>query len=150
MKNFVFLGTVALLAACGSKPEPVAAPTETVGPVSTVAAEDAAGATTDGASDGAMTVADAGKLKTGLFDFRMGDGRTGTTEITPDGAFTMRDDKGKVLSKGTVAMKDGKTCFTPDGGKEECHQDGSVAADGSFEVTTPDGKIGKVTPHKAK
>ena len=142
MKKFVILGAVALLAACGSKTEPAADAGAT-----TAAMGDASAPAMGDASAPAMAAA---ALKPGSFDTVAPDGKKGVTTILADGTFVDRDANGKVTGKGKVAMKAGKTCFTPEKGAEECYTDGTPAADGSFEATSADGKVTKVAPHKKK
>ena len=45
---------------------------------------------------------------------------------------------GALTESGKWAVKDNKTCFTPEGGKERCAADGPVGADGTF-TETPEG-----------
>lgn len=148
MKKFVILGAVALLAACGSKPEPAATPTDAMGAASAPAMGAASGGAMGDASGGAIGAA--ATLKTGVFDYVSANGSKGTTVIMADGKYVDRDDKGKVQEKGTAAMKDGKTCFTPEKGAEHCYTDSAPDADGNFTATAADGKVTKVSAHKKK
>jgi hypothetical protein len=142
MKKFVILGAAALLAACGSKTEPAAdssAAPAAMGEASTAAMGDA--------SAPAMA---AEAPKAGSYDTVAPDGKKGVTTIMADGTFVDRTAEGKVTTKGKMAMKDGKTCFTDDKGKEDCFTDSAPTADGSFDATGADGKVTKVSPHKKK
>lgn len=147
MKKLIVLGAVALLAACGSKSEPSATQTDAMG----AASAPAMGA----ASDGAMGAATGGAMaaaapKAGVYDYTSPDGKKGATAIMADGKYVDRDDKGKVIDKGTVAMKDGKTCFSPEKGAERCFTDSTPDADGNFTATDADGKVTKVSMHRKK
>ena len=142
MKKFVILGAVALLSACGSKTQPAADASAT-----SAAMGDASGPALGDASAPAMA---ATAPKPGSYDVTAPDGKKSVTTIMADGTFVDRDAAGKVTEKGKVAMKDGKTCFTPEKGAEECYTDGTPAADGSFDATSADGKVTKVAPHKKK
>ena len=142
MKKFVILGAVALLAACGSKTEPAADTSATP-----AAMGDASAPAMGDASAPAMVAA---APKPGSYDVTDPAGKKSVTTIMADGTFVDRDTAGKVTSKGKVAMKDGKTCFTDEKAVETCYTDGKPAADGSFDATSADGKVTKVSPHKKK
>src|SRR4249920_2797950 len=133
MKKFVILGAVALLAACGSKTEPAA----------DVSASPAAAM-----GDASAPAMAADSAKPGSYDTVAPDGKKGVTTLMADGTYVDRDASGKVLAKGKQAMKDGKRCFTPEKGAEECYTESAAAADGSFDATGADGKVTKVSPHK--
>ena len=132
MKKFALFAGIALLASCGSK-EP--APDAT-------ASADASMPMDAGASP-----MPAASSTPGSYDVTLSDGTKRVTTLMADGTYVDRDSKDKVVEKGTMAMKDGKTCFTPEGGKEECFTESAHAADGSFTATGADGKTSQVTPH---
>ena len=135
MKKFALLVGVALLASCGAKQD-AAAP-------DAMASADATMPMDAGAAPAAAPTP-------GSYDVTMPDGTARVTTLMADGTYIDRDSKDKVVEKGTMAMKDGKTCFTPTGGKEECMTDSAIAADGSFTSTSADGKVTKVKPHVKK
>ena len=132
MNKLALLAGVALLASCGSKTEPAPdamATADTTMPMDAGASPAATGPTA------------------GSYDVTGPDGSKSVTTIMADGTYVDRDAKDKVIEKGMVAMKDGKTCFTPEGKTETCYTDGAVAADGSFKATAADGKVTQVKPH---
>ena len=133
MKNLALLVGVALLASCGAKKE-AAAP-------DAMASADATMPMDAGASPAATGPT------AGSYDVTGPDGSKSVTTIMADGTYVDRDAKDKVIEKGMVARKDGKTCFTPAGKTETCYTDGAVAADGSFTATAADGKVTQVKPH---
>ncbi len=127
MKKFVIVASIALLAACGSKPE---------------AAADAA------ASDvAAATPATVYTPAPGTYDVTPPGGTTSTNTLMADGAFVRRDAKGAVTDNGKWAVRDGKTCFMPETGPEECYTDSKPAADGSFTATDANGAVMQIKPH---
>jgi len=126
MKKFVIVASIALLAACGAKKDTTAEPA-----VSESAIETAAAAPTP---------------TPGIYDVTAPDGKKSTTELMADGLYADKDAAGKVLAKGTWAMKDGKTCFMPEGKPDECYTESARAADGSFTATDAKGVTVKVTP----
>ena len=133
MKKLILLASCALLASClGKKPD--AEETTAAAAPATEAAAPAAAA--PAAAPGA-----------GSYDVTNPDGTKGVTTIMADGSYVDRDSNDKVVAKGKMAMKDGKTCFTPEGGKEECFTDSTPGADGSFTATGADGKVTQVKPH---
>jgi hypothetical protein len=142
MKKLLVLGAVALLSACGSKVVPSADTT-----TAPAAMGDASAPAMGDASAPAMAAAGP---KPGSYDTVAPDGKKGVTTIMADGTFVDRTVEGKVTAKGKMAMKDGKTCFTDEKGKEDCFTDSTPGADGSFEATGADGKVTKVSPHKKK
>ena len=75
----------------------------------------------------------------GTYDVVMKDGSKGKTTLNADGTYTDVDAKGKE-TKGTWAVKDGKTCFTPDGKTAECYTESAPGADGSFTATSAKGE----------
>jgi hypothetical protein len=82
----------------------------------------------------------------GTYDVAMKDGSKGKTTLNADGTYTDVDSNGKE-TKGTWAVKDGKTCFTPTGKTAECYTESAVGADGSFTATSAKGET--VTVKKA-
>ena len=71
------------------------------------------------------------------------------TLTTTDGTFSDTDPAG-VATTGTFALKDGKTCFDPEGdAPEACWTDGEPDAAGVFTATAPDGTVVTVTPRAA-
>lgn len=132
MKAFALLAGVAMLAACGQKQE--------------AAAPDAA-ATEAMPVDAAATPAAAMTTTAGSYDVSGPDGKTYVDTLMDDGTYVERDAGGKVTEKGKWAVKDGKTCFTPEGKSESCYSESARAADGSFTATGADGKETKVKPH---
>ena len=130
MKRFAVIGCIALLAACGAKTDTAAEP----------AASDSAMAA-DTASVAAVETPTAG-----TYDVTNPDGSKGTTTLNADGTYVDHDAAGKEMAKGKYAMKDGKTCFMPDGGKEDCYTESTRAADGSFTATDAKGAVTKVKP----
>ena len=147
MKKLVIFGAVALLAACGSKQEPAADASATPDAMASAPAMGDASAPAADASGAAMAPA---AVKPGVYDYASPGGKKGVMSIMADGMYVDRDDAGKVLDKGKVAAKDGKTCFSPEKGDERCYTDGTPAADGSFDATGADGKVTHVMPHKKK
>ena len=133
MKAFALLAGVAMLASCGSKTDeaPAGAATEEAMPADA------------GSPAAEMTPA------AGSYDVTSPDGKMSVDTLMDDGTYVSRDEAGKVTEKGKWAVKDGKTCFTPEGQAETCFTEGARAADGSFEATGPDGKVTKVKPHAA-
>ena len=137
MKKFVLLASVALVASCGSKTEtPEATATDESMPAEVTAS--GTGATT---ANGAAP---------GSYDVTAPDGTQMVSTLMADGTYVDRDTAGKVTEKGTWAVRDGKTCFDPEGDEAEiCYTEGAQNADGSFDATGPDGKVTKVKPHAA-
>jgi hypothetical protein len=132
MKKFVLLAGVALLAACSQK-EDAAAPEAAATEAMPMDAGTASAAVADGIQPGKYDVVDP-------------DGKAMVTEVMADGTYQDWTD-GKVTEKGTVAVKDGKTCFDPEGDEgETCFADSTPAADGSFTATGPKGEVFKVKP----
>lgn len=125
MKKFAVLAGFALLAACGGQTDTPA---------------DTASAETD-----AATVAAAPSPTPGAYDVTNPDGTKGVTTLAADGTYEDRDAAGKVI-KGKWVVKDGKTCFTPDGDAEECFTESTHAADGSFTATDAKGAAVQVKP----
>ena len=133
MKKLAIIAGIALLASCGDRDQaaaPEAAASDTM-PV-----------------DAAATPAAAMAPAPGSYDVTGPDGTKLVATLMEDGTYVDRDAAGKVLEKGTWAVKDGKTCFDAEGDQAEvCYTDGARAADGSFDATGPDGKVTKVKPH---
>jgi len=141
MKKLALLAGVALLASCGSKQEaaPEAAASDTM-PIDVSAGTSA---TTAAAAPGTTANGSAA----GSYDVTGPDGKQTVDTLMADGTYVTRDTADKVVDKGTWTVKDGKTCFTPEGKSETCYTEGARAADGSFDATGPDGKVTKVKPH---
>ena len=131
MKKLILLAGIATLCACSSQ-EPAAEET---------AAAEAPAAEVAAAPAAAETPA------AGSYDVTNPDGSKGITTLMADGSYVDRDAADKVVAKGTWAMKDGKTCFTPEGKPDECYTESARAADGSFTATGADGKVTQVKPH---
>ena len=135
MKTFALLAGVALLAACSQKTDTTDAD---------AAASEAAAMPADVTATGPAT---ANGATPGSYDVTYADGSTSVDTLMADGTYVSRDANDKVTEKGMWAVKDGKTCFTPEGKTETCFSEGARAADGSFDATGPDGKVTKVKPH---
>lgn len=131
MKKFVVLAGVALLAACGSQQEAAApeAAASDAAPAAPAAAAPATGPTP------------------GSYDVTTPEGGKEVTTLMADSTYVTRDAGDKVIDKGKWAMKDGKTCFMPETGGENCFTDSAPAADGSFTATDAEGKVTQVKPH---
>ena len=129
MKKFVIAAGFALLAACGTKEAAPADP----------AASETAAATTAAAPAPSPTA--------GSYDVTNPDGTKGVTTLMADGTYVDRDASDKVSAKGSWVVKDGKTCFTPEGKTEDCYTEGARAADGSFTATDAKGAVTQVKPH---
>jgi hypothetical protein len=136
MKVINALAGLALLAACGERQE-AAAPEDAATEAMPVEVQTAAGE----ATTAAMQSVPAGK-----YDVTMPDGSKMVTEVRADGSY--QDWQGdKVVEKGTVAMKGGKTCFDPEGAAAEtCFTDGPTGADGSWTATSDKGEKVTVKP----
>ncbi len=132
MKKFALLAAVAVLtAACSQEAEEVEVVDETVAEAPAAAPD--------------MTAAEAA----GTYDVQYPDGTMGETTINADGSFVAKDGQG-VESTGTWAMKDGKSCFDPEGDAvEACWTDSEPDASGVFTATAPDGTVVTVTPRAA-
>lgn len=133
MNKLVLLAGVALLASCGAKEE--AAPPE-------VAASDTV------PIDVGTTAAPVASVTPGSYEFKDPAGKLLIDTLAEDGTYVERDEAGKVVENGKWSVKDGKTCFAPDGKDEMCFTESARAADGSFTATAPDGSTTKVAPHK--
>ena len=131
MKRLALLAGVALLAACGARDE---------------AAEPEAAATEAAPAEAAAPMTTANGAAPGSYDVTNPDGTKSVDTLMADGTYVSRDTADKVTDKGTWTVKDGKTCFTPEGKTEECYTESPRAADGSFEATGADGKVTKVVP----
>jgi len=101
-------------------------------------------ATTSNAAAPAMVTANGSGP--GTYDVTQKNGDKGQTTLNADGTYVDKDSKGKEV-KGTWAVKDGKTCFTPTGQSEECYTESPVGDDGSFTATSSKGET--VTVKKA-
>ena len=128
MRRLMIIASVAALAAC-SKPAEEA-------PVATEAAASAA-----------ATPAAVFTPTPGTYDVTPPGGTTSTNTLMADGVFVRRDAKGTVTAKGKWAVRDGKTCFVPEKGAEECYTDSMPAADGSFTATDANGVVMQIKPH---
>lgn len=127
MKKLILIAGIAALAACSAKEDAAEAPAAEA-PAAEVAAAPAEGP------------------KPGKYEATMPDGKVLVTEIMAGGAYQDWDGD-KVVEKGAFAMKDGKTCFDPEGDAAEvCWTDGEPAADGSFTSTNAKGEVVKVKP----
>lgn len=124
MRKIAIAASLIVLAACSKSEAPAPAPSS------------------EAASEAAMA---APTPTAGSYDVTAPDGSKGTTVLNADGTYTDTDSKGKVV-KGKWAMKDGKTCFTPEGQADECYTESQRAADGSFTATDAKGQTVKVTP----
>lgn len=129
MKKIALIAGVALLASCGSKTDTAAEPSATESAAATTAAVAAP------------------SPAPGVYDVTDADGKTGTSALMADNSFVDRDGAGKVIDKGTWAVKDGKTCFTGEGKAEECWTESARDAAGGFTATGPKGEIVQVKPH---
>ena len=125
----IIVAPLALLAACEARDDaaPDATATETM-PVDAAATPAAAGPTP------------------GSYDVTAPDGTKTVDTLMADGTYVSRDAQDKVVEKGAWAVKDGKTCFTPEGKTETCYTESTPAADGSFTATGPDGTSVTVKP----
>lgn len=72
----------------------------------------------------------------GTFVMTGANGAMTTVFLKADGTYTDWV-AGAMTESGKWAVKDNKTCFTPDKGTERCAADGPVGADGSY-TETPD------------
>jgi hypothetical protein len=131
MRRLLLAASIAALAAC-AKPAPEPAAEETPAATET---------------DAAMTTANGSAP--GMYEVTMKDGSTGSSELRGDGTYSDMDGDGKVVASGTWAVKDGKSCFTPDGGKELCWTESAPAEDGSFTATPDEGDAVTVKPKPA-
>jgi hypothetical protein len=131
MKKFAVLAGFALLAACGSKQE---------------AATDAAASDSTAAS-AAATPAAVYAPGAGSYDVTPPGEPMHVTTMIADGAYVQRDTKGKVMEKGKWADRDGKTCFAPEKGAEECYVLSTPGADGGFTATDAKGAVFQVKTH---
>ncbi|MBW8784831.1 MAG: hypothetical protein JF593_09360 [Novosphingobium sp.] len=130
MKPFVALIALAALAACSKPSEPAAEASDSAAADMTATTAAAAAPTP---TPGSYAVVNQAK-------------QVSTTVLKGDGSFTDSDAKGKVTAEGKWAVKDGKTCFMPSKGAEECWAESARAADGSFTATNAKGETVKVTP----
>jgi hypothetical protein len=73
----------------------------------------------------------------GTFMRTNADGSLLTEILKDDGSYTYWAG-GAMTESGKWAVKDNKTCFTPEDGTERCATDGAVGSDGTF-TETPDG-----------
>ena len=96
-------------------------------------------------------VSEAGQVVNTVFTAKDASGKEmRSTLINADGTYVDTAPDGKT-EKGMFAHKDGKDCFTPEGGKpEECWTVTAPGGDGSFTATSADGKrVLTITPAAA-
>jgi len=76
------------------------------------------------------------------------DGPQGRSTLNADGTYEDLDADGGTVAKGTWAVVDGKTCFTPaaEGSETTCWTESEPAEDGSFTATSDAGEEVTVTP----
>ncbi|WP_374405494.1 hypothetical protein [Pelagerythrobacter sp.] len=134
MKKLISIAAVAVLAACSQQAEDPAAPAATT-------------AATQTPADTVAISQLAGPEAAGSYEVTWADGTVTTTMINADGTYVDTMD-GDETSHGTWAVKEGKSCLTPEGGAELCWTDGTRADDGSWEATAEDGT--KVIVRKAE
>ena len=130
MKKLILLAALAALAAC-SKKEEAAAPPEAA--ASETMPMDAGTASTE-------AMADPNAFQPGTFNIVDKDKKSATLTTAADNTFTFTTEKG--VQKGTVAVKDGKYCYDPEGDKDPsmCWTNGKPAADGTWTATSDDGQ----------
>ena len=134
MKTLMILGTAMLLSACGQKADTTAEATPMA--TDTVMAEGPS-PTSNQAPTGTMA---------GKYEVTMADGKVMTETINADGTYAdMMDGK---ETRGKWRMDGARSCFDADGAAaEECFTSAAPSADGSFVVTSADGKT-KTTVRK--
>jgi len=88
-------------------------------------------------NDAATKAAPHSNAVPGKFVRTNADGSMVTEILKNDGTYADWG-RGVMTESGKWAVKNNKTCFTPDGGNEICAADGPVGADGTF-TETPDG-----------
>mgnify|MGYP000147274725 FL=1 len=134
MKQLLVLTAALALAACGQRTE-----------TATEATPAAADTTMAGAPSPASNQAPTGDMA-GKYEATMADGKVMTETINADGTYVdLLDGK---ETRGRWRMDGARSCFDPDGDRpEECYTAGTPAADGSFVVTSADGKT-KTTVRK--
>ena len=126
MKKLVLIAAVAALSACNqNKAEPAPAASEAAAPTPAASALPAA----------------ADMAGTYEFDYK---GKATTSVMKADGTYEDSQD-GKVTETGKWTVKDNKSCFTPEKGKEQCTSDGPMGSDGTFTVTPDEGAPYTVT-----
>ena len=119
----MILAACAALAACGSNEAD-----ETAG-------DDAA------ASAGETTGDVAATDMAGTYEITMSDGRVAIQTLNADGTYSDTID-GQVTESGTWRQSGDQLCYTAQGAaSESCYSGGPANADGSFEVTGPDGTV---------
>jgi hypothetical protein len=129
MRSLVLIAATVALSACSQGADETPAPAETTD--AAAAPADAAGAT---GGTSALAAADAA----GTYTVTWADGTTTSTTINADGTYVdmMGDEE---TARGVWAVKEGKSCLTPEGGAELCWTDSAPAADGSWTATADDG-----------
>lgn len=139
MRSLVLIAATVALSACSQGADEAPAASETA---QTATASETAEAAPSGTS--ALAAADAA----GTYTVTWADGTTTSTTINADGTYVDTMD-GEETSHGTWAVKDGRSCLTPEGGAELCWTDSAPAADGSWTATADDGTTVTVTKASA-
>jgi hypothetical protein len=80
----------------------------------------------------------------GTFTYTDAKGQMVTSFLAEDGTYTDWV-AGAMTERGKWAVKDNKSCFTPENGKEQCTSDSPMGADGTFTATPDEGAPYKVT-----
>ena len=130
MKRIIAIAALAAIAAC-SKPEPT--------PEATSEAPMEASAEASAAPAGETLAAD-GKPSHGTFKATHKDGSTHTTEVKPDGTYSIAGADGKVTETGKWEQKSQEQyCETPDkeGAKQKCYSE-KVDDKGIYTSTDPE------------
>ncbi len=128
MKKLVLLAGIVALAACaGEKP----------------AAEETAAAeapAAEAAAAPAEAMAPDGKAPAGTYEVVDAEKKTATLTLAADNTYTFKTETGEI--KGTVAEKDGKACYDPEGDKDPvvCWTNGKADAAGSWTATSDNGQ----------
>lgn len=128
MRIILTIAAVAALGACSKPAEEAAAPEPTA-----AAAE-------------AVPAGDASQSPAGDYTFVDKDNKQGKVSIAADNTYTATMTDGREM-KGTVAQKDGKACYDPEGDKDPivCWKNGEPAADGTWVATNDEGATVTVT-----
>jgi hypothetical protein len=125
MRSLIVLGTALALAGCGERADTVAEAT----PTATATADTPSPAANQSAT-GDMT---------GRYEVTLADGSVISETINADGTYV--DVMDGEETRGRWRMDGAKSCFDPDGdAPEECYTSAPPAADGSFVVTSADGR----------
>ncbi|MGV2496433.1 hypothetical protein [Pelagerythrobacter aerophilus] len=130
MRSLVLIAAMVALSACSQGADETPAPADTTD-AAAVPAEtaDAAGGTTS-----ALAAEDAA----GTYTVTWADGTITSTTINDDGTYVDMME-GEETAHGVWAVKEGKSCLTPEGGAELCWTDSAPGADGSWTATADDG-----------